>query len=204
MNLRPDPAPGLVTNQAEGAGWLSLVDATAGGAFNPNPDSYVYARFSDTGLEKVDLSDDSAIDSMDWDIAFRRYVVRVNSGHSGPSCVTAARLPGTPDYDGITAVPPDPLTYRKDEYFTASCEIIPDGSGLPNSPATALSGYWTYPGCVSMTGNVFIVQVASGRRLKFTVTHYYDQAVQAVCNNTGAVPQGSVSANFRVRWAWLE
>ena len=94
MNLQADPAPGLIANVADGEGWYSLVDATAGGAFNPNPHSFVYGKFTDTGLVKVDISDEASLDSMDWDIAFRRYVVRINSGNSGPSCVTAARLPG--------------------------------------------------------------------------------------------------------------
>lgn len=203
MNLKKPPAPGNITSTPDGAGFSSTIDATAGGAFNPNPDSYVYGRFDDTGLLKVDIGDEEALDSMDWDIAFRRYVMRINSGHSGPSCVTAARLPGAPVYDDLTQVPAG-LTYRNDEYFTASCEIIPDGSGLPNSPATALSSYWTYPGCVQMTGNVFVVRVASGRQLKLTVTHYYDDANQQTCNTTGAVPQGTPSATFQMRWSWLD
>ncbi len=203
MNLKSAPAPGQISSVADGAGFKSTVDATAGGAFNPNPDSYVYGRFDDAGLVKVDLSDEAALDSMDWDIAFRRYVVRINSGHSGPSCVTAARVPGTPGYDAVTQVP-DNLMYRNDEYFTASCELIPDGSGLPSSPATALSSFWTYPGCVQTTGNVFVVRVASGRQLKLVVTNYYDDANQQVCNSTGSVPQGTPSATYRLRWSWLD
>jgi hypothetical protein len=140
---------------------------------------------------------------MDWDIAFRRYVVRINSGHSGPSCVTAARVPGTPVYDDITAVP-DGLMPRTDEYFTDTCELIPDGSGLENSPATALSSYWTYPGCVQMTGNVFVVTTQQGRQLKLMVTHYYNPESQDQCDTQGSVPMmGSDAANFRVRWALL-
>ena len=47
----------------------------------------MYAKFTANGLVKLDtLSDMTALDSMDWDIAFRRYVVRINSGFSGPSC----------------------------------------------------------------------------------------------------------------------
>lgn len=202
MNLQDTVAPGEILNEQDGAGIRSIVDATAGGPSASDPDAYVYARFTDAGLEKVEISDEESLQSMDWDIAFRRYIVRINSGHSGPSCVTAARLPGTPDYDGITEAPGDPRL-RRDEYFTESCELIPDGSGL-DSPATALSGYWTYPGCVKMTGLVYVFRLADGRSVKLTVTHFYNEQTQAQCQETGMVPmEDTGSATFQLRWAFL-
>jgi hypothetical protein len=206
----PAPVPceaditnGMIVNTPEGAGFHSTIDATAGGAFAADPESYTYGRFTDAGLEKVDIADQDALGSMDWDIAFRRYVVRINSGHSGPSCVSAARVPGAATYDEVTSVPAE-LTYRTDRYFTDTCELIPDGTGLDDSPATALSSYWTYPGCVQMTGNVYVVRLASGRQLKFTVSHYYNEAAQAECQSAGTVPMGNNgSATFQVRWSFL-
>lgn len=203
MNLQDDITPGEIQNTPEGAGFVSMIDATAGGAFAADPDSYTYARFTDAGLEKVEISDEDAIGSMDWDIAFRRYVVRINSGHSGPSCVAAARVPGAATYDDITSLP-DSLTFRTDEYFTETCELIADGTGLEGSPATALSSYWTYPGCVQMTGNSYIVRLASSRALKLTVTHFYNDAAQEECQTASTVPMSNNgSANFRVRWSFL-
>ncbi|NUP06077.1 MAG: hypothetical protein HOW73_08465 [Polyangiaceae bacterium] len=203
MNLQSEPAPGGIETTAEGDGFVSVIDATAGGAFATTPDSYTYGRFTDTGLEKVSISDEDSLTSMDWDIAFRRYVGRINSGNSGPSCVAAARVPGAPMYDELTSVPDD-LTFRKDEYFTENCELIPDGTGLEGSPATALSSYWTYPGCVQMTGNVYVVQLASGRHVKLTVTNFYNDESQEQCQTQGTVPmQDTGSANIRIRWAFL-
>ncbi|WP_437479861.1 HmuY family protein [Sorangium sp. So ce1014] len=202
MNLQSTVAPGELSNEQDGEGYRSLVDATAGGAFAAEPDAYVYARFTDGGLEKVEISDEASLGSMDWDVAFRRYVVRINSGHSGPSCVMAARLPGTPDYDALAEAPGE-LRLRSDEYFTESCELIADGSGL-ESPATALSGYWKYPGCVEMSGVVYVVRLADGRRLKLTVTHFYNEEAQAQCQETGMVEMGDTgAANLRLRWAFL-
>ncbi|MCC6557574.1 MAG: HmuY family protein [Polyangiaceae bacterium] len=206
MNLQSDVAPGLISSQPDGAtGWTSMIDATAGGAFASDPDSYVYGRFTDSGLEKVAISDEQSLDSMDWDIAFRRYVVRINSGHSGPSCVGAIRIPGDPAYEDVTA-PPNGVTYHTDDYFTSeSCELIPDGSGLEGSPATALSGYWTYPGCVAMSGYTYAVQLASGRTLKLVVDSYYSPDVQEQCDTSGSIPASNTgSANFQIRWAFLQ
>jgi hypothetical protein len=204
LNLQDDVPQVAITNEPDGEGFLALVDATAGGdPFDPDPTAYTYGKFTDTGLVKVDINDEDALDSMDWDIAFRRYIVRINSGHSGPSCVLAVRMPPETNYDTTTGVPPE-LTYRKDEMFTDSCELIPDGSGLENSPATALSSFWTYPGCVQMTGNVFVLALADGRQLKLTITDYYLPEYQDMCDENGSVPMVETGAgNYRVRWAFL-
>jgi hypothetical protein len=204
MNLQATPTKGAITSTPSGDGWESHIDATAGGFGAPMPDSYTYGKFTDTGLQKVDIADQDSLDSMDWDIAFRRYVVRVNSADSGPSCVQAARIPGDMKFEDVTAEPSG-LSYHTDDYFTDSCDIIPDGSGLPDSPATALSSFWTYPGCVQMTHHVFAVELADGRRLKLTVDDYYSPAVQDQCDTTGMVPMsGSGSANFIMRWAFFK
>lgn len=206
MNFQPDVAPGLITNQPDGKGFQSTIDATAGGFGAPKPDSYVYGKFTSMGLEKVAISDEASLDSMDWDIAFRRYIVRVNSASSGPSCVSAARtIPGT-KYEDVMAVP-DGLMQKTDSYFTDApdCMLIEDGSGLPGSPATALSSYWQYPGCVKMTGNVFVVELADGHHLKLIVDQYYeDAAAQNQCNTMDSVPMGSKGAVLSVRWTYLD
>ncbi len=181
--------------------FLTAVDAQGGG-FMPNQ-SFVYARFTATGLEKVSISDEDAFTSVDWDIAFRRYIVRLNSGVSGPSCVTAARTAPDTLFDDVTAVP-DALSYRTEIYLGDTCELMPDGSGLPGSPATALSSYWTYPGCVSMTHNVYVISLASGRHVKFEMERYYPEANQDSCDTSGTITTPSGAGQLLVRWAFLD
>jgi heme-binding HmuY-like protein len=203
MNLQPTATKAKITSAADGAGWTSNIDATAGGAFTSTPEAYTYGKFTDAGLVKVDISDEDSLTSMAWDIAFRRYVVRINSGDSGPSCVQAARVPGTAKYEEISAVPAN-LGYHTDDYFTDECDIIPDGTGLPNSPATALSSYWTYPGCVKMSDFVFVVALADGHHVKLVVDDFYLPAIQEQCDTTGMIPMSNTgSANFIVRWSYL-
>lgn len=194
--------PALITEEGTEAGeFTSVIDATGGG-LNPTQ-AYVYARFTDSGLEKVAISDEDALASSDWDIAFRRFIIRLNSGVSGPSCVQAARTAAGTDFDTLTE-PDSAWTYRTEAYFTEpSCDLVPDGSGL-GSPATALSSYWTYPGCVSMTGNVYVVRRADGRLVKLQVLGYYPLANQRACDETGAVPTPSGGGQMRVRWAFLD
>jgi len=190
-----------VTNTADGAGWLSRVDATGGG-FTPSR-SYVYLRFAATGLERVDVGDEDAFARVDWDLAVRRFILRLNSGVSGPSCVEGARLPPGTTYESIGAAP-DGLTYEPEAYFTEGCELVPDASGL-GSPGTVLASFWRYTNCVEMTGDVFVIRRADGRRVKLTVRSYYEPVTaQDGCDATGNLPAGGVGGYVRLRWAFLD
>lgn len=187
--------------------FVTHIDATAGG-LSPT-ESFVYARFTPTGLAAVAVSDSAAFDSQAWDIAFRRYIIRLNSGVSGESCVQAARTaPGT-TFDTLTSVPAT-LDLHSEVYMTASCDIVPDGSGLPGAPSTVLSSYWAYPegsagmGCLSMTNNVYVIALANGRHVKLQVIGYYDTAAQTQCNTAHTLPTPSTSGNIRVQWAYLD
>lgn len=204
LNLQDTVSPAAIENMnAEGV-FTTHVDATAGG-FNANPpQSYVYARFTADGLEKVDVSDEDALSSMDWDIAFRRYVIRINSGASGPSCVRAVRTPPATSFDTLAEVPSD-FPWRKDEMMTETCEFVSDGSGLPSSPLTALASYYTYSSCVEMSGNVFVLELRNGKHVKLVVTAYYNESVQEQCNTSHQMPAGATgSGNIRFKWAFLD
>ena len=56
-----------------------------------------------------------------------------------------------------------------------------------------------------MTGQVYVLQLASGRAVKLEVLSYYSPAVQDVCDATDMLPMGqpSGSAHLRVKWAYL-
>ncbi|MFN7698362.1 MAG: HmuY family protein [Deltaproteobacteria bacterium] len=202
LDLFDTVSPASITEEGTTEGeFLSRVDATGGGTMPSQ--SYVYARFTEAGLEKVAISDEDALSSTDWDIAFRRFIIRLNSGVSGPSCVEAARTAPATTFDGLASVP-EGLSYRTEGYFTeGSCDLVPDGSGL-GSPATALSSYWTYPGCVSMTRNVYVVRPASGRHVKLQVVGYYPLENQEMCDTMSRVPMPSGGGQIRVRWAFLD
>jgi hypothetical protein len=204
LDLKVPVSPdGVTSNAPDGTGWQSTVDARAGG-LTPTQ-SFVYAKFTPTGLVKVNVGDEAALDSMDWDIAFRRFVIRLNGGDSGPSCVAAAVTPPGTTYDSITSVPSG-LTYQVDNFLDRppACAFIDDGSGLSTSPNTALAGYYHYTTCVSMTGRVFIIQTRDGRHLKLEVLTYYATiSGQTACNTTGSsngVPGGTI----RLRWQYLD
>lgn len=203
LDLKSTVAAGLITTSADGTGFKSTVNATGGGF--PPTDSYVYARFTATGLEKLPISDLTGLDSMDWDIAFRRYVIRINSGDSGPSCVAAQALAVGASYDTTAAIPTDFLP-EGDDFLTRApaCAFVDDGSGLGSSPRTYLSSFYQYTGCVSMTGRVYVLRTQLGRHVKLTVTTYYaTEAAQQTCETTTS-SGGALGGTIRVRWAYLD
>ena len=202
LMLHDSDSGGMIQEEdaAEGE-FVSHVDATAGGLGGQG--GYTNARFGEQGLERLALSDEQAFTSMEWDIAFRRYVIRLNSGVSGPSCVTGARTPPATTFETLEAVPQN-LTFNPEQYFTAEgCEYVPDTSGI-GAPQTVLSSFWTYPGCVAMTDYVYVVELASGRHVKLQVLSYYSPEAQTACNDTGMTSDPGSAANLRVRWAFLD
>ena len=190
---------GDVTNTEENGDWVSLVDATAGGVGMTQDNPYIYLKFTDDGLTKVGIDDETAFESMDWDIAAKRFIVRLNGGSSGPSCVGAALLDGM-SYDSIADVP-DGLTYKTDPFFDAQCEFVSDDIGL-GTALTALDGWWEYPiGCVKMTETPAVIQLLDGRHVLLVIEAYYGSG-QQTCNDTGEM--GTDSANLSFRWKFLD
>lgn len=199
LALLKKPSTRVITNTTDGAQYNSEIDATAGG-MTPN-EAFVYARFGDFGLERVDIHDHAALDSQKWDIAFRRYVIRLNSGVSGPSCVVGGPFGAAVTFDQVVKVASS-VAMAPESYYDEACKLVVDGSGL-DSPGTVLSSYWKYATCVQMTNKVFQVKLADGRHLKLAVDGYYAADAQAKCDASGNVPPGTPGAKIRLRWAWL-
>lgn len=193
-------ARGDIENTAAGSGWVSVVDATAGGSLSASKNAWIYAKFTENGLEKVEIDDETALKDMSWHIAARRYIIRLNSGASGPSCVGAAKI--RDEFDAVDAGDASELEYQLEDFYTESCELKEDNSGMPGSPDTQLSTFWEYVGsCVGTTGQVWVLQLDSGDLVKFTVDAYYADDGQAECNSSGSTSEEG--AMYTWRWALL-
>jgi hypothetical protein len=196
-----EPSPAEVINDPQDEGFLTEVDTTGGG-MSPSQ-SYVYMKFSDDGLKPVAINDEEAFESVDWDIAARRFVIRLNSGVSGPGYVTAARTAPQTKFESVGKVPSD-LDFRAEEYFSEDCTFLSD-AGI-GSPTTALASFWRYSACVEMTHNVYIIQVdrPDKRHVKLEVMSYYPADRQKICDETGMVPTPSGAGHMTLRWAFLD
>ena len=199
LSLQDDKvSDGAVVTTQDGSEFFTTVDATAGGYNAASSNPWVYVKFTEDGAEKVDINDEEALESMDWDLSFRRFIIRVNGGASGPSCVgTASFLEST--YEGLTSIP-DGLSFISDSFYSDDCTLINDSSGLPNSPQTALSSWWEYPGCVKTTLVPHLIQLSDGRIIKMVVEQYYAEG-QDNCNTS--FEPGDDGANIAFRWTFM-
>lgn len=186
-----------VTSVRDGDDWVSTLDASAGGTMAAAMNPWVYLRFTDDGLARVDLDDVAALESGAWDIAAKRFGIRANSGSSGPSCVTVAAPAG--QYADLDAAPPE-AEFAPEGYYDDACTLQEDGSGLPGSPAYRMASWWGYTGCVTTTGFPFALRLADGRAVKLVVEAYYEQG-QADCNDNGTMGTGPAIMTWR--WSFL-
>jgi len=200
LSLHDFISSGLVTDSESGGVHTALIDATAGGMSGAPSQPYLYLKFTDDGLVKQQLSDDDALTSMDWHLAAKRYVVMVNSGDFGPSCVGATQVSG--ELEAVTSAPGGDV-YELEDFFTDGCVYVPDeryASGGFDSPNSVLREWWEFGNCVSTSGQVFVLQLEDGRHVKLVFDAYYESG-QDDCNDLGVM--GSGSGMLTMRWAWL-
>lgn len=189
---------GLTTSSESAGVWTSTIDATSGGFGNSASVPWLYLRFTPTGLEKLDLDDLEALESSSWHIAAKRFGIRLNSGSSGPSSVSATSVTGMP-FEDLNQVPAG-VSLEEEDFYRDDCSIVDDGSGL-GSPNYQLSDWWTYPGCVATTFIPFVIELPDGQSVKLVVDSYYESG-QDSCNADPFVA-GEGSGTFVWRWAFL-
>ena len=200
LSLHDDKvSTGEVTTTEDGTDFVSIVDASAGGYNAAANNPWVYVKFTETGLEKVEIDDETALESMDWDLSLKRFILRLNGGSTGASCVgSASFLEST--YADLTSVP-EGLTYVQDDFYSEDCTIINDSSGLPGSPQVALAPWWAYDGCVQTTMVPHLIQLADGHVVKMVVEAYYESGQEACNDGTGT---GDNSAIYTLRWTFMD
>lgn len=203
LSLQDDEvSDGDVTNTTDGSDFVSVVDASAGGYNNASQNPWVYVKFADDGLQKLDLADDDALEDLTWDLSLRRYIVRINGGDSGPGCVGVIPLPES-TYADVSSVPDgiEDSDWQQDDFYTDDCTFINDSSGLDGSPSLILGQWWSYGSCVETTYVPFLLKTGDGRVVKLVIEEYYGSG-QDDCNSTGA--SGDDSGMIKIRWQFLE
>lgn len=188
-NFRPigAVAEGLLTTEQNGDVTNAIVDGTAGG-FNDYPENpFIYIDL-EAGA-KVDISDVEALTSEDWDIAFKRAVVRLNGGDSGPGGVGVAIVEGTLE-DEIKAPAEEGLA--QDDWVSDACELIAERDGTPASAFGEWYNYNEKTRILTPKPIVHVIRTRSGSFVKLAIDSYYDESGEE-----------TISAVYTVRWAPL-
>lgn len=153
------PAFGKSTTQLDNGDFLTLIDATAGGAFTTEPHDFTY--FSFTLQDVVALTEAEAVQSAEWHIAFKRSEIRLNGGISGPGNVRGFDLMGAEDVIAEEAF--DAIT---------STDVPTADAFIADGPAYAISEWYSYNSSshrIEVTGNAYELRTADGQFAKFVV-----------------------------------
>jgi hypothetical protein len=177
VSIMPSPTDATIYN--------AEVDATAGGSMAYGDNPFVYIDL--IGRKKVDITDAQAQLSADWDIAFKRWQIKMNSGDSGPGYVLLSRVDAMSLGD-VTEAPVGP--YTVDSYFDAKCNLLSDPIG---GIGTALSDWYDYDMTMGTRlvpkPEILVLTRRDGQgSIKLQLTSYY---------------KGTTSGNFSFSWSYL-
>jgi len=163
---------GVVENEPDAARpevFTTTVDASAGGAAGQATQPFVYLDLeAEGGAGKVEIDDVTSFGSSDWDIALKRFVIRSNSGDSGPADAEVASVQAeelTFDDD----VPSD--RFSDDDWSDADCALVRDGTG---GPRTRFSNWYrVQAGRFEAQPVVHLIRLGGGRYAEIDVLTYY-------------------------------
>lgn len=155
---------------SEASAGVLYVDGSGGGAPNASRNPRVYVSLG--GKSRVDVTDKTAIESKDWDLAFKRTVIFTNGGDGGPGAGGAVAL--NKDFDAVTAADADAATIAKESFFDEECNEKKDQFDLYLN--TTFSDWYDYNtssmGVSPKAGRTYIVVGGGGQRYKVAITSW--------------------------------
>ena len=168
------------------------VDASAGGFDSQDMSPWVYLSLA-TGA-RVDVGDMEALESADWDIAFKRFVLRNNSGDSGPGQGGALRI--ALPFDTVNLETLGDRELPTESWFDDDCNLTEDDSGAPVTTFSGWSEYDQAQHVLTPAPDVtYLVSGGSGELYKVAILDYY-------ATPDGA--SGTVAGRYLLRVAPLE
>ncbi|QDG53009.1 hypothetical protein FIV42_20355 [Persicimonas caeni] len=151
----------ITSTNADGVTTL-VIEAAAGGSQASADNPFIYLDLS-TG-EKVEVNDVEAYSNTDWDLAFKRYIIRSNGADSGPGDVSISKMTGTTFAD-VTEAPTDENAWEQDVSYEDDCTPITDPIGTLVTafnyvnPGKSSGSWYEYPGISPTDGEIYFVDV---------------------------------------------
>jgi hypothetical protein len=154
--------------EEDGATKLLYVDGSAGGTQLASRNPYVFVNL-ETGT-KVAVTDKSALESTEWDLAIKRTIIFTNGGDGGPGTGGAARV----DKAFAEVTDADSSKIATEKFFDEECNAILDQA---NFLTTTFSPDWyTYDeannGVAPVEGITYVVAGGTGKKYKVAIESY--------------------------------
>lgn len=191
LGLVDEVSGGAVTTVSEnGDERVIYVDATAGGIEGQDQHAWVYISLQSG--EAVALTDLEALKSKGWDLAFKRFLVRTNSGDSGPGDGGAIRI--ALDWDEVDASTLGAKQLPVEQWFDDDCMLGVDETDQLITSFTGWSEYDESTHVLNAAKVTYVVAGADGTLYKLAILDYY---------GTPAGKHGTVAGHYLVRIAPL-
>jgi hypothetical protein len=163
---------GAVTNQPDAKRpdlFTTIVDASAGGGAGQAEEPFIYLDLeAEDGAVAVAIDDVASFGSVDWDIALKRFVIRSNSGDSGPADKEVATIQAEDLRDEDTV--PSQL-FGDDDWTSPDCSFQGDATG---GPRTRFSNWYAVQaGRFEPRPVIHLVRLGGGRYAEIDVVTYY-------------------------------
>jgi len=191
LSLVDAVSEGLVSTLSESETERTIfIDATAGGIDGQDKQPWVYVALG-TG-QAVAITDLQAFKSIAWDLAFKRFVVRSNSGDSGPGKGGAIRI--ALPWEQVSRATLGDKALPIEEWFDDECMLQRD---VNNELITSFTGWSEYDEAnhvLNAADVVYIVAGGNGLLYKVAILDYY---------STPSGAHGTTAARYKVRIAPL-
>lgn len=133
--------------------------------------NWVYYSFDKESVVEID----DFVNSMEWDIGFHYYDVRVNCGTAGPG-LGGTYNAGKVEYASVTEAPETGYSLND------SINIIVDFSGFPPPHITVpgdtiLDTWMTFTGpppTFTLNDNIYVIKTAQGKYVKIWLKDFFD------------------------------
>jgi hypothetical protein len=191
LSLVDEVSTAEISILSEATGERTLyVNAEAGGLSGKDNNPWIYLALASG--QTVALTDLQALDSKAWDLAFKRNLIRTNSGDSGPGRGGSIRIAlGWDDVDRSTL---GNKSLPTEEWFDAECMLKLSDNGDLVTTFGSWDEYDEATHVLTPADVVYITAGADGALYKLAILDYY---------STPNGAHGSTAGHFKLRVAPL-
>ena len=161
---------GSVQVLANTAGVRTLyVDATAGGQEGVTTHPWTFVALGDG--TKAELSDVTSLQSVAWDLAFKRALIYTNGGEAGPGKGASVFL--DKDFSNVTSADLTSVEFVSEKFFDDDCNPYVDLTGAASTSFSAWYAYDATTHVVTPMAGTWLVRGATGKFFKLAFMSYY-------------------------------
>lgn len=174
----------------EGGVKTVYVDATVGGVTGVTTKPRVYVNLG--SATRVDIDDNAATTSTDWDLAFKRPVVFTNGGEAGIGVGKAGFV--DKDFDAVTAADEAAAKLAVEDFLDDDCNPILDRI---DNPATSLSTWYDYneqTHVLTPFKHVYLIRGGTGKLYKMQIVSFYSNPDGSIGTEGGGRFQLKIAA----------